>query len=309
MALNIALMGMLEPGDHVITSTMEHNSIARPLRYLESQGVQLTRISCDSQTGELNPSDVKAAMKPNTKLVALVHGSNVTGTILPIEEVGKITQQRGILLLVDAAQTAGTYPIDVEEMGIDSLAFTGHKSLFGPMGTGGLYVRPGLQVKPLIRGGTGSRSEEDTQPDFMPDRLESGTPNTIGLAGLGAGVKFILNEGIDKVKEDKKILTKRLLEGFAEIDGLKICGLRNTDNRLAIVSFNLENVPCSEVGQILDERYGIMVRCGLHCAPWAHKTIGTHPGGTVRASIGYFNTEKEVDFLIKAVKEISAGNA
>lgn len=304
MALNTALMGLLVEGDHVITSSMEHNSVARPLRFLETQGVELTIVPCDSETGELNAKDVAQAIKPNTKLVALIHASNVCGTILPLAEVGKITRPKGISLLVDAAQTAGAYPIDVEELGIDFLAFTGHKSLFGPQGTGGLYVRPGLKLKPLLRGGTGSRSEEDVQPEFMPDRLESGTPNTVGVAGLRAGAKFILEEGLNKIVKHKKELTLRFLEGLKEIKGVTVYGKKNAEDRAAIVSLNIAGKMCSEVGQVLDEKYGILVRCGLHCAPWAHQTLGTHPQGTVRFSFGYFNTPADVDLALSALAEI-----
>lgn len=308
MALNIALMGLLVEGDHVITSSMEHNSVARPLRFLETQGVELTMVPCDSETGELNAKDVAQAIKPNTKLVALIHASNVCGTILPLAEVGKITRAKGISLLVDAAQTAGAYPIDVEELGIDFLAFTGHKSLFGPQGTGGLYVRPGLKLKPLLRGGTGSRSEEDKQPEFMPDRLESGTPNTVGVAGLRAGAKFILEEGLGKIVKHKKELTLKFLEGLKEIKGVTVYGKKKAEDRAAIVSLNIAGKMCSEVGQVLDEKYGILVRCGLHCAPWAHQTLGTHPQGTVRFSFGYFNTPADVDLALSALAEI-AGSA
>lgn len=305
MALNIALMGLLSPGDHVITSSMEHNSVARPLRFMEDQGVELTIVPCQGNGGELNPKDVAKAIKPHTKLVALIHASNVTGTIFPIAEVGKITQKKGIPLLVDAAQTAGAYLIDVERMGIDLLAFTGHKSLFGPQGTGGLYVHPDLKLRPLLRGGTGSRSEEDVQPEFMPDRLESGTPNTVGVAGLGAGVKFILSEGLEKIMKHKKRLTQQFLEGLKELKGVTVYGKKDVEDRAAIVSLNIEGRQCSEVGQLLDEKYGVLVRCGLHCAPWAHQTLGTHPQGTVRFSFGYFNTAEDVDLALSALAEIA----
>lgn len=308
MALNIALMGLLVSGDHVVTSSMEHNSVARPLRFLETQGVELTIVPCQGNGGELNPEDVAKALKPNTKLVALIHASNVAGTIFPIAEVGKITREKGIPLLVDVAQTAGAYPLDVEKMGIDLLAFTGHKSLFGPQGTGGLYVHSDLKLKPLLRGGTGSRSEEDVQPEFMPDRLESGTPNTVGVAGLGAGVKFILKEGLDQIVKHKKQLTQHFLEGLKELKGVTVYGKKDVEDRAAIVSLNIEGMQCSEVGQILDEKYGILVRCGLHCAPWAHKTLGTHPQGTVRFSFGYFSTSGDVDLALSALAEI-AGSA
>ncbi|MDO8886454.1 aminotransferase class V-fold PLP-dependent enzyme [Candidatus Oleimmundimicrobium sp.] len=304
-ALNMALFGLLNPGDHVITSSIEHNSIARPLRHLESQGVELTRISVDSKTCQIDPCDFKKAIKPNTKLIAILHGSNVTGAILPVAEIGKITREDNVLFLVDSAQTAGVYPIDVEAMNIDLLAFTGHKSLFGIQGTGGLYVREGVNVRPLIRGGTGSKSEEDIQPDFMPDCLESGTPNTPGLTALTAGVKFVLAEGILKIRSHEEALIKQLVDGLSAIDGVNLIGDMTLDCRLPVVSFNVSGLLSSEVGQILDEKYDIMIRVGLHCAPWAHQTMGTYPKGTVRVSLSYLNKSDEVKYFLNAVNEIS----
>ena len=305
MALNIAFAGLLKPGDHVVTTSMEHNSVARPLRWLESTGVGMTIVEADRATGVVEAGDVIDALKPSTKLVAMTHASNVTGTIMPVEAIGAEARSRGISLLVDAAQTAGAVPIDVTKMNIDLLAFTGHKSLFGPMGTGGLYVRPGLDLEPLLRGGTGSRSEEDIQPEFMPDRLESGTPNTVGAAGLGAGLRFIEETGLPRIIERKKTLTKHFLNGLREIKGVTVYGLPAPDNRLSIVALNIRGQECSEVARLLDERYGILVRAGLHCSPWAHKTIGAYPNGAVRFSFGYFNTNEEVDASLTALKEIA----
>ncbi|MFH1736929.1 MAG: aminotransferase class V-fold PLP-dependent enzyme [Actinomycetota bacterium] len=307
MALNIAFAGLLKPGDHVVTTSMEHNSVARPLRWLESTGVGLTIVEADRATGALEAGDIIEALKPSTKLVAMIHASNVTGTIIPVAEVGAETGKRGVVLLVDAAQTAGAVSINVDRMNIDLLAFTGHKSLFGPMGTGGLYVRPGLNLEPLLRGGTGSRSEEDIQPEFMPDRLESGTPNTVGAAGLRAGLRFIEETGLPRIIEHKKTLTKHFLNGLREIKGATVCGLTTPDNRLSIVALNIRGRECSEVARLLDERYGILVRAGLHCSPWAHKTIGTYPSGAIRFSFGYFNTEDEIDASLAALAELSDG--
>jgi len=307
MALNIAFAGLLKPGDHVVTTSMEHNSIARPLRWVESKGIGLTVVPADNKTGGVDTGVVLDAVTSRTVLIAMTHASNVTGTIMPVEAIGAEARSRGISLLVDAAQTAGAVPIDVDRMNIDLLAFTGHKSLFGPMGTGGLYVRPGLDLEPLLRGGTGSRSEEDIQPDFMPDRLESGTPNTVGAAGLGAGLRFIEETGLPRIIEHKKTLTKHFLNGLREIKGVTVYGSPAPDNRLSIVALNIRGQECSEVARLLDERYGILVRAGLHCSPWAHKTIGTYPNGAVRFSFSYFSTAAEIDESLAALSEISDG--
>ncbi len=304
-AINMALFGFLKQGDHVITSSIEHNAIARPLRYLESQGVELTRVPVDPKTCQVDPIDFKKAMRPNTKLIAILHGSNVTGVIFPVAEIGKIARENNVLFLVDSAQTAGVYPIDVEAMNIDFLAFTGHKSLFGMQGTGGLYVKEGTNLLPLVRGGTGSKSEEDIQPDFMPDCLESGTPNTPGLAALAAGVKFVLAEGILKIRSREEELIKQLIDGLSAINGVNLVGNMTLDCRLPVISFNVSGLLPSEVGQILDEKYDIMVRVGLHCAPWAHQAMGTYPKGTVRVSLSYLNKSDEVKYFLNAVNEIS----
>lgn len=307
MALNIALLGLLKPGDHVVTTSMEHNSLARPLRWLESTGFGLTIVEGDRLTGEVKAENIVAAIKPSTKLVAMTHASNVTGTIMPVAEVGLETNKRGVTLLVDAAQTAGAVPIDVEAMCIDMLAFTGHKSLYGPMGTGGLYVRPGLDIEPVLRGGTGSRSEEDIQPEFMPDCLEVGTPNGVGAAGIRAGLQFIEATGLDSIIKHKKTLADRFLAGLSGIKGVSVYGLPTSAGRLPIVTFNIAGIECSEIAERLDKEYGILVRAGLHCAPWAHRTTGTYPGGAVRFSFGYFNDFDEIDVSLSALKEISGG--
>ncbi len=304
-ALNFALSGILEPGDHVITSNIEHNSIARPLRYLTERGIEFSQVKVDEKTSQLNPEDIKKKFKKNTKMIALIHGSNVTGIIFPIREIGKIARENGVYFLVDASQTAGAYPIDVEEDKIDLLAFTGHKALLGPQGTGGLYVRPGISLKPIIFGGTGSHSEEDRQPLFMPDVLESGTANTVGLAGLKESVKFILKTGVEKIRNHEKKLTQRLIDGLKEIKEVILYGSDNLEEHLPVVSFNIKGFSPSEVGEILDKKYQIYVRVGLHCAPWAHQAIGTYPEGTVRFSLGYYNTAKEVDFALTAIEKIA----
>lgn len=306
-AINVVLFGLLKRGDHVLTTSMEHNSVMRPLRFLQSQGVELSVIPCSSQ-GELDPNDFYRALQKNTKLVVMTHASNVTGTIMPVEEIGKMTSNRGdVLLCVDAAQTAGALPIDVKNMSIDLLAFTGHKSLYGPQGTGGLYIRKGLdqQITPLMRGGTGSRSEFEAQPEFMPDKYESGTPNAIGLTGLGAGVSFILEQTIEAVRAKEEQLTFRFLQQLKEEkDQVTIYGPNDAQRQTAVVSFNLKNISPSDAALYFEEKWGIMCRPGLHCAPAAHKTIGTFSRGTVRFSFGFFHSEKDIDTAAAAVRDL-----
>ena len=322
-ALNLALRGLLRPGDHVITSSIEHNSVMRPLRALEREGVEVTVVRC-SPEGFLNPTDVEAAVQPNTVMIALNHASNVVGTLLPVAEVGRFARQHDLLLLVDAAQTAGAYPIDVQADGIDLLGFTGHKSLYGPMGTGGLIVGERVDVarlEPLKRGGTGSHSEHEEQPDFLPDMCESGTPNAVGLAGLEAGVRWVLERGVEAIRAHETALAQRLIDGLRAIHstgpsagsrqgsgrrpGATIYGGLDATHQTATVSFNLAGMEPSEVGLRLDEEYGIMCRVGLHCAPAAHKTVGTFPVGTVRFGLGAFNTIEEVDSAAEAVSQLT----
>lgn len=305
-ALNIALYGLLRPGDHVITSSFEHNSVMRPLRDLEKKGVELTVVR-GSPRGEIDPDDVRKAIRPNTKLIAMVHLSNVTGTLMPIREVGAIAREYGVLFMVDAAQSAGTVKIDLKEMPVDLLAFTGHKALFGPQGTGGLYIREGLErlLDPLMRGGTGSRSEEEEQPLFLPDKYESGTPNTPGIAGLGAGARFLLKEGMEKVEAKKRQLTQTFIESLKGMKGLRLFGTLD-DSQVGIVSLKVEGMEPSELSEVLDENYGILIRAGLHCAPSAHRTIGSFPEGTVRFSFSYLNDPEEVLYAVKALSEITS---
>ncbi|WP_053955113.1 aminotransferase class V-fold PLP-dependent enzyme [Inediibacterium massiliense] len=302
-SLNLALKGILKRGDHVITTSMEHNSMIRPIMTLKDIGVEHTIVQCN-QNGEINPKDIKKAIQKNTKLIAMTHGSNVTGTIMPIDEVGKIAKEANILFLVDAAQTAGVYPIDVQKMNIDLLAAPGHKGLLGPQGTGILYIKEGLELIQMKEGGTGSKSELLTQPDILPDRYESGTPNTSGIAGLGAGVEFILKEGIEKIREHEESLTKCMLEGLKQIEKVKIYGPKDEKKQAAVVSMNIGEEDSSEVSYLLDKVFSIGVRSGLHCAPVAHRTIGTFEQGTVRFSMGYFNTIEDIKKAIKAIERI-----
>jgi cysteine desulfurase family protein len=306
-ALNLALRGLLRPGDHVITSSMEHNSMMRPLRALARQGVELTIVPC-SPEGYLDPADVEAAICPNTRMIALNHASNVVGTVLPVAEAGRIARRHGVLLLVDAAQTAGAYPIDVQADRIDLLAFTGHKALYGPMGTGGLVVGVRVderRIEPLKRGGTGSRSDHEEQPHFLPDLCESGTPNAVGLAGLAASLRWLAARGVESVRAHEVALTQRLIAGLRDISGVTVYGGLDAEDQTATVSFAVSGLETSEIGLILDDEYGMMCRVGLHCAPAAHRTIGTFPTGTVRFGLGAFNTLEQVDAALDAVRTLA----
>ncbi len=317
-ALNLVFHGYLRPGDHVVTSSMEHNSVMRPLRTLvagETGGpIELTIVPC-SPEGFLQPADLEAALQPNTVLIVLNHASNVCGSLLPVREAGTLARRHQgpgdspCLLLVDAAQTAGAYPIDVEADQIDILAFTGHKALGGPMGTGGLIIGSRLDVarlRPLKQGGTGSRSEQEVQPDFLPDMCESGTLNTVGLAGLLAGIRWIGEQDVRAIRQQEMALTARLLAGLQRLPGVKVYGGLDPARQTATVSFNIADREPSEVGLRLDDDYGILCRVGLHCAPAAHKTLGTFPTGTVRFGLSAFNTSDEVDAALQAVAEIAS---
>jgi len=310
-SINLALKGLLKPGDHVITSSLEHNSVMRPLRALEQSGVELSVISC-SEKGSLDPAELKKRIKTNTRMIVLNHASNVIGTVLPIQEVGHIARDHDLLFLVDAAQTAGAYPIDAEESKIDLLAFTGHKSLYGPQGTGGLVIGNRInerELTPLKQGGTGSRSEFEEQPEFLPDRFESGTPNGVGIAGLLAGVQFVSRRGIKSIRRHEMTLFEKLAEGLNDIPQVTLYGSQIGAERIATLSFTIAGLPPSEVALRLERKFKVLCRPGLHCAPSAHRTIGTFPEGTVRLSIGAFNTEEDIRKTIDAVAHISAPSA
>lgn len=309
-ALNLVLNGYLRPGDHVVTSSMEHNSMMRPLRYLQSQGVELTVVPCTAE-GILDTHDLEEAVRPNTAMLALNHGSNVCGTLLPVSEAGEIARRYNLMLLVDTAQTAGAYPIDMQADGIDLLAFTGHKSLFGPMGTGGLIVGERVdldRLQPLKRGGTGSRSEREEQPDFLPDKLENGTPNAVGLAGLLAALTWLEKRQVDRIRLHEITLSQQLIEGLKSIPGVRVYGTGDAELQTATISFNIEGMEASDVGLRMDQEYGILCRVGLHCAPAAHKTLGTFPLGTVRFGLSAFSTAEETDRALQAVA-VLAGSA
>ncbi|MEN6621403.1 MAG: aminotransferase class V-fold PLP-dependent enzyme [Smithella sp.] len=303
-ALNLGIKGLLQRGDHVITSSFEHNSISRPLERLRGQGIAVTKVAAPLDHG-IVPSQVEAAIQADTRLIVLGHASNVTGCINPIREIGRIARAGGIVFMVDAAQTAGTIPIDVQAMGIDLLAFAGHKGMLGPQGTGGLYIKEGLRLLPLIEGGTGGNSELFTQPEICPDRYESGTVNTPGISGLGAGVRFILKEGIEQIRAKERSLTEQLLQGLEKIPGVILYGPLHGLERAPVVSFNIEDKEPADVSFMLDKMFDIASRSGLHCAPDAHRTLGTFSQGTVRLSLGYFNTAAEVKQCLEAVSIIA----
>jgi cysteine desulfurase family protein len=307
-ALNLALFGLLKPGDHVVTSSIEHNSVMRPLRALEKQGIKLTVVQCRTD-GCLDLDLWRAAITPGTRLVVVTHASNVMGTIVPIKEIAGIAHQAGALILVDSAQTAGAIPIDQPAMGIDLLAFTGHKGLYGPTGTGGLVIGEGVdtsQLQPVVRGGTGSRSEYEEQPDMLPDKYESGTANSVGIAGLGAGVRWIQSIGVESIHEREAELNEQFLSGLRNIKGITVYGPCDPLERTAVVSCRVAGQNVSEVGLRMDDEFGILCRVGLHCAPSAHKTIGTFPEGTIRLAPGIFTSPEDIRTVIAAFEKTAA---
>lgn len=301
-AINLAVKGMLAAGDHVIITSMEHNAVVRPLKKLESRGVELSVVRADSN-GRVDLKDIENNIKPNTKLLLVTHASNVTGTVNDVQSIGRLAQDHKIIFMVDAAQTAGKYPVDVELMNVDLLAFPGHKGLLGPQGTGGLYIREGLVLDTLKEGGTGSVSESLAQPDFLPDRFESGTLNTPGIVGLNEGVKYILKTGIDNIRMHEKQLEQQMMKGLGQIAGVRAYGSNNPE--LGVISITIDGRDCNEVCNELDEKYGIAARGGLHCAYLAHETIGTQNTGTIRFSIGPYNTTRDIDQALIAVKTIA----
>ncbi len=304
-SLNIVLRGYLKPGDHVITSSMEHNSVMRPLRDLEQRGVELTVIQCDGE-GMLDPDDIKKSIRSNTKLLLLTHASNVTGTVMPVHEAGRIAADHGILFCLDSAQTAGVLDIDVNSLNVDILCFTGHKGLLGPMGTGGFYLKKGLEnlIEPLMSGGTGSLSEFEKQPDFMPDKYEAGTLNAIGFAGLASGLRYVLDTGVSVIREKEDSLTAYFIDSLKSRKGVRIYGTCDMNWRTSVVSFNIDGAAPSKAAFIFDEEYGILSRPGLHCAPSAHRTLDSFPGGTNRFSFGFYNTFEDIDISLKAIDKI-----
>lgn len=303
-ALNMAFKGVLKDGDHVITTDLEHNSVSRPLRAMELAGkISLTRIAAD-KGGTVDPDAIKKAITPKTRMIAQTHGSNVLGTVQPIREIGEIARKHEIMFLVDAAQTAGVVPIDIQAMCIDLLAFPGHKSLLGPTGTGALYVGPGAIVGAWREGGTGGDSSSETQPRDYPYFLEGGTPNVLGVAGLASGIKYVTERGLAKIHQHEVELVERLWKRLDEIGGYEVFGHRDMSNRVGTLSIRSESLPAAEIGGILDQAFEIAIRPGLHCAPYIHRAIGTFPDGAVRVSPGAFNTTDDIDTLANALAEI-----
>lgn len=303
-ALNIAIKGTLNPGDHVITTAMEHNSVLRPLYELEVQGVELAILPADRQ-GRVAYEDFEAAIRDNTRAIVCTHGSNLTGNLLDIGKIGAIAKAHGLLFVVDASQTAGVFPIDVQKMGIDILCFTGHKGLLGPQGTGGLYVREGVDVRPLLTGGSGVQSHSKTHPAQMPTALESGTLNAHGLAGLNAGVRWLLETGIDTLRQKELDLMWAFYEGVREIPEITVYGDFSARERCPIVSLNVRDYDSSQVSDALFSQYGIATRPGAHCAPLMHDALGTGSRGGVRFSFSHYNTKEEIKIAIAALREIA----
>ena len=304
-ALNIAIAGLLQPSDHCISSQLEHNSVLRPLYAAQARGAQVTFIASDRQ-GKINLDDVEEAIRPNTKLVVMTHGSNLTGNVVDIAKVGKVAHDHGLIFVVDASQTAGVIPIDVKKQNIDVLCFTGHKSLYGPQGTGGIYVNPEICIPSFKSGGTGFDTYNHSQPEQMPTRLEAGTLNSHGIAGLLAGVQFIQDIGIKRIYTHENRLMTRLYEGLSNIEGVRIYGDFAPDTcRCPVVSINIRDYDSSEVADELLENYGISTRPGAHCAPLMHEALGTKDTGAVRFSLSYFNTCDEIDAAIAAVSQIA----
>lgn len=316
-ALNLAIHGYLRPGDHAICTAMDHNSILRPLNHLAARGdITVTRIPAPP-TGIIDPKAIQAAIRPNTKLICTGHGSNVTGTLQPIRQIGVIAKQHGVAFLVDAAQTAGHVPIDLQADEIDFLAAPGHKGLLGPLGTGFLYIRPGreTQLDTLRQGGTGSVSESDTQPPFMPDKFEAGSHNAIGIAGLSAALDYLLQRGIQSLYEHQRALSGTFIEGVENVDGLKILGPQGVAHRVAVFSVQIDGLAPLELAERLEKEFGILTRAGLHCAPGAHASIGSDAptelipeAGTTRLSFGAFNTLPEAQYAADALSAVALGS-
>ncbi len=311
--LSLAIKGLItETNSHIITTRMDHNSVLRPLSALQEQlGIEVTYIPADRK-GLIDPEDIRQAIRSHTRLIAVVHGSNVCGSVQDIASVSSIAREHEIPLLVDAAQTVGHLPIDVNDIPIDLLAFPGHKALLGPLGTGALYIRPGFesQLRPLKEGGTGSKSEIPRQPDFLPDRFESGSHNLIGIAGLNAGVAFLLEEGLENIRTHEEELCEVFLRQTEEADGLTVYGPRDINKRVGVFSVAIDGYEPGELAAVLEEQFGLLIRPGLHCAPYAHETLGTFDqGGTVRFSMGPFLSKEDVAYAADALKQIACTTA
>ncbi len=308
MGLNMVLRGWLRPGDHCLVSSVEHNAVMRPLHDLAEQGVTFDRIPCD-RDGHLNPADIPALIRPNTRLLAMAHGSNVSGAVQDAMAVGAICHEHGIPFVLDAAQTAGHWPIDFEAMHLSALSVPGHKGLMGPSGIGALLLSDDFakNLTPILTGGTGSASDSEAQPDYMPDKFESGTPNLPGIYGFHAAVDFILDTGVEVLQERERQLTKYFLDKLRDVKDIRLAGPWDLENRVGVISVDFVQVDNAEAAYRLEQDYGILTRCGLHCAPSAHKTLGTFPQGTVRFSVGHYTTEAEIDTAVQAIAEIAQG--
>jgi len=301
--INIGIRGLVQQGDRVVTSSMEHNAVSRPLRHLEKLGIIDLEIVQASPEGYLDPDDVEAALKKKTALVVINHASNVTGSIVDLEEIGKRVRNPGSYLLVDCAQSIGAFPVDVERDCIDVLAGPGHKNLLGPTGTGFLYVSPRTNPEPLIFGGTGTRSSMDYQPEDIPDCYESGTQNFHGLAGLKAAMEYIQSRSIESIWQRKQVICRRVLDGIRSISDVTLYGPNTAENRSPVFSITVGDIDVADIANILLDDHGIITRTGIHCAPWAHKTIGSYPTGTVRLSPGLFHTDEDIDMMLKALEQ------
>lgn len=304
-SLNYLLKGLLGTGDHCIVSSMEHNAVMRPLSHLAKSGVYFDRALCD-QFGQLSPGDIVKYIKPATKAIIMTQASNVCGTALPLEEVGELCREKGLVFIVDAAQSAGVMDVDFNRLNADAIAFTGHKGLLGPQGIGGFVISDKLaaSLEPLICGGTGSDSEFEGQPEYMPDKFEAGTPNIPGIVGLHHALKYLKQVGISSVRKEELALTKHFIDDISVIDGAKVVGKKNIADRTAVVSIDFQDVDNAEISYLLDRDFGIATRCGLHCAPSAHKTLGTFPQGTVRFSFSHNNTKEEIVYTIASIHKV-----
>lgn len=307
-SMNVLLKGLLRPGDHVLVSSMEHNAVMRPLQQLTGCGVEFDRIPC-SRTGEMDLAVLPGLLKKNTRAVISTHASNVCGTMLPISGLGEFCGSNGLIFIVDSAQTAGVVPIDMDRMHIDALAFTGHKGLLGPQGTGGFLLKEHMipKLAPLLSGGTGSLSHTEDIPDFMPDRFEPGTLNIPGIYGLHAALLYLNRVGISHIREAEMDLARRFIDGIKDNKNLRLIGLPGLENMVPVVSVQTRNMDLSRAAFALDRDYHILTRVGLHCAPSAHKTLDTMPTGTIRFSFGHWNTRQEVDYCLEALREITTG--
>lgn len=306
-SLNYILKGYLKPGDHVITSSMEHNAVMRPLNQLAERGVEFSCAQGD-ENGAVTLEKIARLRKPNTKLVVMLHASNVCGTVLPVEQVGRWAKTNGLRFVVDAAQTAGVLPVSMESFNADAIAFPGHKGLLGPQGIGGMAITDDFakEIDPIVAGGTGSVSDSEKVPHFLPDKFESGTMNLPGIAGLNAALEYLEKEGIESIHKKEMALTAHFIEGVSKFDGVRIVGINGTEGRTSVVSvdFAALNIDNAMLAYNLDNDYGIMTRCGMHCAPRAHKTLATFPQGTVRFAFGRENTAEEIDICLNAIENL-----